>query len=259
QQVTLQGRPSFCSRPIRCKSGIEFECIPEVTNSVDENIAFRAAVLLKEYLSEVQGARIKLIKKIPVASGLGGGSSDAACVLKALPKLWHHKIEKKTLHELAAKLGADVPYFLTGGCCIAEGIGEKITPVDTSWEKNPLWVVLINPGFSLSTKDVYRWWRKSRYTNYSSISEDVGKKATKLSLKEIEFRNDLEQVVFRHYPELKKLKSELLLSGAIASLMSGSGPTIFGIFKKKFQAEFAIEKFNKLKKDNYNIWLVKTV
>jgi 4-diphosphocytidyl-2-C-methyl-D-erythritol kinase len=236
-------------------SGIDFDCNfgdNKVACKNSNNIAYRAAVLLKNYLGESRGVKIKIKKHIPVAAGLGGGSSDAASVIKGLLKLWHKRIQLSELKKIAFKLGADVNFFLYGGCCMAENIGEDITPLKPGWIRKPLWVVLANPGFCLSTADVYNNLRTSNTMDTGII--DGVKKLDKHNLGPVMF-NRLEEVVFKWYPELEEIKKKFVLSGCIGSLMTGSGPTIFSIFDKQVVAKKA---YRDIKKQYPHSWLTKT-
>jgi len=242
-------------------SDIDFDCNwsdvrfgdNKVACKNSNNIAYRAAVRLKNYLGESRGVKIKIKKHIPVAAGLGGGSSDAASVIKGLLKLWHKRIQSNELKKIAFKLGADVNFFLYGGCCMAGNIGENITPLKPGWIRRPLWMVLVNPVFSLSTADVYNDLRISNTIDTGII--DGVKKLDKRNLGSIMF-NRLEEVVFRWYPELEEIKRRLILSGCIGSLMTGSGPTIFGVFGKQADAKKA---YRDIKKQYPHSWLTKTI
>ncbi|MBU0951674.1 MAG: 4-(cytidine 5'-diphospho)-2-C-methyl-D-erythritol kinase [Elusimicrobia bacterium] len=227
------------------------------SSPVEDNLCFRAASALMEYLEEKKGARIKLVKKIPAGAGLGGGSSDAAAVLIGLLKFWNRKIDKKNLNEIALKLGADVPFFLYGGCCFAQGVGEKLTPLRTSWEKEPLNIVLVKPGFSKSTGDVYKRYDEravKRLTKFNNIPKIKREKL--VDLNSLKLVNSLEEVVFEKYPELKALKCNFINMGACASLMSGSGTTIFGVFENGLIAQ---KSFVEFKKNGFNAWLIHTL
>jgi len=219
---------------------IEFVCKPEVTKNPEENLAYKAWELLKEHTGEKRKVKIEIIKNIPVGAGLGGGSSDAGSILKGLAKFWDIKISINELKKLALKLGADVPFFLYGGKCLVEGIGEKIRKLNPENQERNNYILLIWPGFGIPTKEIYEMFdkfycKKKVYTTQYPI-------------------NDLEEVVFRKYPELKKIKEKLIELGAKFSLMSGSGSTIFGVFEKRESAVKAKNQFRK-----YKTWLVRPV
>jgi len=219
---------------------IEFTCKPEVTKNSEENLAYRAVLLLKEYTGEKRKVKIKIIKNIPAGAGLGGGSSDAATVLKGLTKFWNIKISIDELNKLALKLGADVPFFLYGGKCLVEGIGEKIKKLNPENDERNNYILLIWPGFEISTKEIYEMFDK-----FSCKEKTYTTKYP---------TNDLEEVVFRKYPELKTIKEKLIELGANFSLMSGSGSTIFGVFEKRDIAVKAKKQFRK-----YKTWIVSSI
>lgn len=196
------------------------------------NLVHRAAALFLDAIGErARGVEIRLVKRIPVGAGLGGGSSDAASTLVGLDRLLGARLEEPALAALALRLGADVPFFLLGRPALATGIGERLVPLPPF---PPLWMVLLNPGFAVSTAWVYRELdaaagRDARLTppgDQVTIDRFLeGPASAGRAL-----RNDLERVTLRAYPPLRDLKAELSACGAVGTLMSGSGPTIFGIF-----------------------------
>ena len=208
------------------------------------NIVVKAALALKEKFNIKQGVKITLEKNIPSGAGLGGGSSDAAETLKALIKLWNIKIENSELSALAAKLGADVPFFLTGSAALCEGIGEIITPINTA--KN-LSLVIVKPSVSVPTPEAYKKV-KLPFNNPQSV------KAIKTAIetgcfgfkeaKELCF-NRFEELVFGDYPEIAKVKKILTDAGCFA-MMSGSGSAVFGFFSPsdKSAVENAVANLN---------------
>ena len=256
QTINLYDKISISNRD----QEIVFKCNwlrPEdIVPDEEDNIAYRAAILLKEQLNEKKGAKIVIKKNIPVGAGLGGGSSDAVCVIRGLLKLWHRKIERKDLEKLTLKLGVDVPFFLHQGCCFAKGIGEKLTPVRTSWSKKPLCLVLVNPGVPVPTKMAYRLL-PDRFTDRHVIDK-IKSPLTETVLKSIAF-NRFEEVVFRHYPGLKEIKQSLIKVGAELALMSGSGSTIFGIFNTEKDAMSAYREIKRMIPEEYKIILSETI
>jgi len=206
---------------------------PISLGNANDNLTTRAARVLKKETGYAGGARIILEKHVPIAGGLGGGSSDAASVLKGLNTLWHTGISVQELMNLGASLGSDIPAMVHGGVICAEGIGERITPVPKSVGL-PVWVLLVNPGFTVSTKDIY-----SRYipdlTSISSQSMFDGvlsglKHGCIESIAENLF-NALEKTVFRKYPILEMIKKELEQAGALGVLLSGTGATVFALVR----------------------------
>ena len=214
------------------------------TLPVDErNLGMKAALRLRQTLKESRGARIHLVKKVPMGAGLGGGSSDAAAVLQALPKLWKREVPPDQLAELAVQLGADVPFFLKGGLCAASGIGEKLIPLDPLPET---WLVLVYPGFGVATKEAYS---RVRLPFQDPQVLDLSRVASRLY-------NRFENFVFPDHPELPRLKQELLQAGATAALMSGSGSAVFGLARSRTHGEQILAQVQK----TYNqAWLVHTL
>jgi len=217
-------------------SNLEFVCDdPRVPND-ETNLAFRAAVLLRETSGTSKGARVGIEKRIPVAAGLGGGSSNAAAALLALAKLWEIEIGEAELNHIAAQLGSDVPFFLTGGTAIGVGRGEIVHPIDQVEREH---LLLVNPGFAVSTRDAYE--KLSRLTR-PEVASNIP--FTLLAAKGISglplvARNDLEEVVLAAHPEIAEVKQRLLSLGARHALMSGSGATVFGVFDNSQMIERA--------------------
>ncbi len=209
------------------------------------NIAFKAALTFFKYSGLKNGVEIKLHKGIPTAAGLGGGSSDAAAVLMGLNKLFKTNYSPAVLRKFGAELGSDVPFFITaGGSALATGTG---TTIDELPEAQNVWFVLVNPGFSVSTKWVYDNFRLTTahkpdiLSGYSKsgdmilLPEDITRLMRRADT-DFPF-NDLETVTAERYPVIKDIKGKLLKSKAAATLMSGSGPTVFGIFARRQAAE----------------------
>lgn len=225
QKVTLFDRITLT---IRKGEEIRLKCIQGTVPSDETNLAWKAAAAFfaESRLGVGCGVDIVLDKKIPVAAGLGGGSSDAGTVLKGLNTLFDNEFPDDVLLEYGRRLGADVPFFVTGyGAVSATGIGERMKPVRSLTDHTFL---LINPGFSVSTRWVYENYALTTKTKNSRLS-GFRKSNTEL-LSFAEMTNDLEQVTISRYPELQEIKQKLRDAGAVAALMSGSGPTVFGIF-----------------------------
>ena len=193
----------------------------------DENLCIRAAETFNSVLREPVGARIRLIKRIPQAAGLGGGSSDAAAVLRALDLLLGGVLRKEELLRMAASLGSDVSFFLLGGTVLAGGRGEKVSPLE---QAPPLPVVLANPGRELPTAEVYR-----RYDQEGGGEPPQGSLEALIGalpggdLGEIapHLFNSLQTAACRMLPEVGKLLNRAEEAGAEGVLVSGSGPTVF--------------------------------
>lgn len=190
-----------------------------------ENLVLRAVKKIREYY-KVPLLRIHLHKKIPAAAGLGGGSSDAACMLKAINKCFGFGIDNDTLRNIALEVGSDCPFFIDPVPSFATGRGEILKPV--SYLPEGLWIVLVNPGIRISTRDAYNNCIPGKP---SESLEDL------INLHPSEWKdrivNDFEQYVFKLYPEAESIKKSLYRAGAVYSSMSGSGSTVYGIFSEK--------------------------
>lgn len=204
------------------------------------NLAYRSARLLQETFRVNQGAEIKIIKYIPVGAGLGGGSSNAASVLLGLNKLWGINLPKEKLARLATKIGCDIPFFIYD-IPFAEGSGrgDKITPLKELF-RIKLWHILVVPKIEVSTSFIYSKFDK--YSALTNLKKDV--KLLYLALKNLDVSllskalfNSLEEVTFRFFPQVKRIKDELLSLGLRSILMSGSGPAVFGIVSSRKEAE----------------------
>lgn len=214
-----------------------------------KNIVYAAASAIKKHSGIKKGVLIKIKKRIPVGAGLGGGSSDAAAVLRGLNKLWELKLSEKALIGLAKKIGADVPFFAAGGGrCMAGGIGDILTLLSV---KKREWYVIVKPAFKISTKFVY-----SRLVLSENKTFQAGLTKLEQCSKINQYYNRLEDAVIPLYPEIKDIKKKLISYGAEFSLMSGSGSCVFGVVKNR-NAGAKIK--NLLKKDGYDVWLVHSV
>ncbi|MEW6516401.1 MAG: 4-(cytidine 5'-diphospho)-2-C-methyl-D-erythritol kinase [candidate division FCPU426 bacterium] len=208
------------------RSGLRLVCNHPQVPVDGSNLIHRAAVRLAQAAGIVPKVTIRLTKRIPVAAGLGGGSSDAAAALLGLARWWRLG-RQAPLRRIASELGSDVPFFLSGGCALGQGRGERLTP----WPSAPgMWVVLVNPGFPVSTAEVYRNFRLQLTRKKACItmmrSALKQKNAEKISRK---LFNHLEWVTAAKHPLIARIKQELIAGGALGALMSGSGPTVFGL------------------------------
>lgn len=198
-----------------------------------ENLAYRAAAALREEAGDRRlGASIFLEKHIPAGAGLGGGSGNAAAVLWGLNRLWGLGLPPARLFRIAAGLGSDVPFFLAWPAGMCRGRGERVS------RRGPLrsgWVLLVKPPLSLSTERVYGWMRNYLKNEGRAATIEPCPKQTKTP----DDRNDLEQVVFERYPILSECRNILLSSGARRARMSGSGPALWGLFRKQSDARAA--------------------
>ena len=208
---------------------------------VDENnLVWRAAKLMMDTCGIMEGVSIHLHKVIPVAAGMAGGSSDAAATLVGMDRLFHCGLSKEKLMELGVQIGADVPYCVLRGTALAEGIGEKLTVLPPMPD---CWILIGKPGISVSTKYVYTTLDLNTDTVHPDI--DGMKKALEDgNLYGITERmgNVLQDVTIPAYPEVERIKEQMKTLGAVNAMMSGSGPTVFGIFDNEEKAQKACQK-----------------
>lgn len=217
--------------------GIRMECnLPSLPTN-EENLMVKAAKTLMEEFSIGEGLRMRLVKRLPIAAGMAGGSSDAASVFHGLNQIFHLGLSTEELEKRAVKLGADIPFCLHKGCYLSEGIGEKLCKLSPL---PPCTILLVKPAFSLSTKLIYEnlHLENLRAKEHPDVDGMV-KRLESGTLEEICALggNLLEKVSISLRPEIQELKNRLLREGALLSLMSGSGPTVFAIFQREERAK----------------------
>ncbi|WP_150275646.1 4-(cytidine 5'-diphospho)-2-C-methyl-D-erythritol kinase [Paenibacillus tepidiphilus] len=197
----------------------------------EKNLAFQAARLIKDRYNVKTGVHIHLDKRIPVAAGLAGGSSDAAATLRGLNRLWRLDIPAQELQELGAELGSDVPFCVTGGTALATGRGERLTPITSPPQ---YWVILAKPPINVSTAEVYGRVRAASIENHpSSLKMREAIEANDFAGICANLGNVLEDVTLKLHPEVQQIKEAMVKLGADGVLMSGSGPTVFGLVQKE--------------------------
>ncbi|AEE97254.1 4-(cytidine 5'-diphospho)-2-C-methyl-D-erythritol kinase [Mahella australiensis] len=204
------------------------------------NLAYKAAEAFCRYFNVSYGARIYIDKRIPVAAGLAGGSSDAAAVLRGLNKLWGIKATVQELRDIALTLGADVPYCVEGGTVLAEGIGENLIPLKALPQG---YLVLITPPIAISTSAAYKEWDGMDIKPHAAIEpilEAIERKDLRLISKCM--FNTLEIVALKHYPIIDEIKNIMFQCGCLGTCMSGSGPSVFGIFDSRVSAVTAVDR-----------------
>jgi len=212
--------------------GITVTCGKKGVPDGPGNIAWKAARVMLDLSGGNRGAAIDITKNIPVAAGLGGGSSDAASVLMGMNQLLGLELSDQRLMEIGVTLGADVPFFIFGKTALAEGIGEELRVMP----KMPkAWILLVNPGVHVSTAWVYQNLQLTNDKVLAKVPEFFGTVEDITAL----FSNDLESVTIPAFPVIDEIKGRMLQLGAIGSMMSGSGPTVFGIFHTQAEAENA--------------------
>ncbi|MGA9755696.1 MAG: 4-(cytidine 5'-diphospho)-2-C-methyl-D-erythritol kinase [Desulfobaccales bacterium] len=215
--------------------GISLECDhPELPRG-EENLVWRAARRFQEETGQKLGVRLNLRKRIPVAAGLGGGSSDAAGTLLALNDLAGAPLSQTRLHRLASLLGADVPFFLNRGPAVGRGTGTELSVVTLL----PYWYLLVNPGVPLSTRWVYE------NLDLAGLPGPPAIEAWDPDHPETWVRNDLGTVALKRFPELGGLLAGLKESGAWCQGISGSGPTLFGLFRSREAAQQAGQRLRR--------------
>lgn len=216
-----------------------------------ENLVYKAMNILKDSYSVTNGVTIQLKKNIPIGAGLGGGSSDAAMTLIGLNRLWSLNLSLDDLSEIAEGLGSDVPFFLHGAIAFLEGRGEKVTECKAI---GTIHLLLVKPYISISTAWAYKRLSELRggrltkkWNNVDNIEEFINcvRRVDKgcISRYNDTALNDLESASLREYPVIGEIKYRLLKEGALFSLMSGSGPTVFGVFDSKEKAKIASKAF----------------
>ena len=201
----------------------------------ENNLAYRAADLLMKEFEIKEGVKITLEKHIPVAAGMAGGSSNAATVLFGMNRMFSLGLSQQELMDRGVTLGADVPYCIMRGTVLAEGIGEILTPLPAMPKCH---VLIAKPPISVSTKLVYEKLDSHEITEHPDI-DGILKGLKERNLKKIasSMGNVLEKVTIEEYPVIEEIKNVMKKSGALNAMMSGSGPTVFGIFDEKDRAK----------------------
>lgn len=219
----------------------------------DKNIAYKAASAFFEYTNVKGSAKIMIHKNIPVAAGLAGGSGNAAAVLCALDKLYNTKLSVEQLCEIGATLGADVPYCIMGDTMLASGIGEILTPLP----KMPkCYILMVKPPISISTASIYEAIDSASVIKHPDTNAMINAIECK-NLPEIanQLCNVMENVTAKKHPVIGGIKQKLIMNGALGAVMSGSGPTVFGIFDDYNKAKLSHDSFAYQYKD---VFLVET-
>ncbi|MDQ7858871.1 MAG: 4-(cytidine 5'-diphospho)-2-C-methyl-D-erythritol kinase [Armatimonadota bacterium] len=199
-----------------------------------DSLVYRAAALLREQLGVARPVEIEIRKRVPVAAGLGGGSADAAVTLMGLAQMWKLRLDGRELHALAARLGADVTFFLTGGAAVARGRGERVQtlpPLPTTW------VVLARPRIEVLTEWAYRQIQPAAITRRPDIAQLV----EAVSRRDVPavgrlLGNVFEEVIAAHHPIVGELKAQVLRGEAYGAVMTGTGPTVFGLMANEAAA-----------------------
>ncbi len=231
---------------LRTESGIEIASSELRIPKDKTNTAYRAAEVFIDRTGIKGGVAIEIAKKIPIAAGLAGGSADAAAVLFGMNKMFGAGLSESDLITLAAEVGSDVAFCLTGGTCRCRGRGEL---VDKMTDLPLTWLILVKPDFSVSTKWVYDNFDLVFIKEHRLVDVHT-------PLSAIHLYNDLEKVVVPKYPEVGEIKKKLVRLGCLQAEMSGSGPTVFGMAKDEASAK---KVFSEIKKEYAQSFLVRTV
>jgi 4-diphosphocytidyl-2-C-methyl-D-erythritol kinase len=256
QALALHDTLVFTPRP----GSFVIDCSDARVPTDSGNLVWRAADLLWRRLGRAGAVRdvaVRIEKCIPMKAGLGGGSADAAAALLGLASLWGQQVAAADLEALGRHLGADVPFFFTGGAALGVGRGDDVSPLANL---APLGVLLVFPSFDVSTSDAYRWLDEDR----ASASPDLRPSAVQQAhgalnpstggpsdlrtcrVGDIEIANDFEPVVARRHPQITGIVTDLLRAGATAAAMTGSGSTVFGLFERDDVMAAAARSMNRL-------------
>ena len=224
---------------------IVMDCNLSFLPTDDKNLVYRAVALMKEKYHITTGVKIHLEKKIPVAAGMAGGSSNCAAALKGMNQMFKLGLSTDELCECGVALGADVPYCIWGGTALAEGIGEKLSRIAPMPD---CYILVAKPGISVSTAFVYKNLKLDSLEKHPDIDGMIECLKSD-NLKGIcdRLENVLETVTIPEYPVIARVKEHLMEQGAMGALMSGSGPTIFGIFSDKKKADQALKSLRSIK------------
>ena len=221
----------------------------------NENICYKAALLLKNRFNIKEGVEINIEKNIPIGSGLAGGSGNAAATLKAINEMFDLNLSENELTEIGTEIGSDVPFQIIGGTALVESSGEKLTKLNPLENIN---VLLIIPNIEISTKWAYEEFDKINNQEENNHFDKILNGIENSNLNEISenLYNGFEEIIFNRYPEIKKIKEDLIKNNALNALMSGSGSSVFGLFDNGGDIQKAFEN---LKEKYGNVFLLRTI
>lgn len=238
------------------REGIKIKCNHPQVPVNNQSLAYRSAEKILKKFGIEKGVKIEINKKIPLASGMAGGSANSATILVGINKLFNLNLSNEDLRKMGEELGMDVPFCIQNGTALAYQRGEKITPLPPI--NPPLWIVVINPGFKISTQwaynnlDLEKIKRRKDNTEAMLVALREGKPweiAKNLF-------NSFEGLIIKKYSETARVKDRLINEGALGALISGSGPAVFGIAKNE---EEALKIYEKLKPEYKLIWVAHTI
>lgn len=239
QSIELHDTLTFAPR----RGEFRLRCREAGVPTDESNLVWRAAAALWRALRRAGPVRevdVTIEKRIPLQAGLGGGSADAAAALLALARLWDVRVTATQLFEVAAGVGADVPFFLSGGTALGLGRGDEVYPLA---DLPRHWIVLLLPGFGVSTREAYAWYDAER-----EVDRHLAPRGEPQFVpgpwpsRAAQMINDLERPIARHHPEIDRMKTALLANGALAAAMSGSGSAVFGLFQRRRDAVAALPR-----------------
>lgn len=234
QQIDLRDFLSISEN----KNGVIITCDNDQVPVDESNLVYKAWEELSKLLNTNIGIRVDIKKRIPVAAGLAGGSTNCATTLKALNKLWNLGLSERELTNIGIKIGADVPYCLMGGTALAEGIGEKLTKLSSFKDKA---VLVANPGIQISTAYAYsKLELGKRNYNIKELLECMGNDDIQCLSKKM--YNVMEDSIIPEHPQIGKIKEMMISNGALGALMSGSGASVFGLYEDLDYLKFAEKK-----------------
>ncbi len=249
QKVSLHDTLHFS---LTKRKGISIETDDPHLPTGKENLVYQAILLLLNRSNYQGGIRVFIEKRIPLGAGLGGGSSNAATTLRALNQLLRLKLKKREMLALGAKIGADVPFFLQEGSAVGRGIGERLRKI----ELPRFWYLLIYPNFQVSTRWAYQNSILTKIKYHINLQKLFKSRAGIVQ----HLRNDLEKGVSMKHPEIAFMKKMLLSSGAKGTLMTGSGPTVFGLFFRETEARKAFRYLERrVKRKGWKIILTDSI
>ena len=238
------------------REGVKIKCSHPLVPTDTQSLTYRSAEKILSKYRIKKGVNIEIDKKIPLASGMAGGSANSASILVGINKLFALNLNDKDLKEIGEELGMDVPFCIQNGTALAYHRGEKVTPLPPM--NPPLWIIVINPGFEIPTKWAYNnlnlesiRGEKSNTIAMLKALKDGGLEGIAKNL-----FNSFEELITTKYREIGEIKDRLIEEGILGALMSGSGPTVFGIAQNK---ENALKIYEKLKPEYKLIWAVHTI
>lgn len=238
----------------KCEEGIHISCNKDFVPTDKRNLVYKAIELFNNTYNIKGGVKVHIVKNIPVEAGMAGGSTDAAAALRAMRDLYKPEVTDKELMTLGVKIGADVPYCILGGTALCEGIGEVITQLKPFNDKI---LVVVKPNFGVSTIEVYKAFALKEvrvHPDTEGLIEAMEK--DNLSYVGNNMKNLLETVTIKKHNEIQEIKDFMIKEGSVGSMMSGSGPTVFGFFEDMLTAQRCYEK---LKESYKEVFITRTI